>query len=195
MKKITKGTIAAGAAVALLLGTGGSLAYWNSTVDVGTPAVISAGNLALTQTAAPAWTIVHTSGTSTPVADIAAVRVVPGDRLVFSADYSIAAQGQNLEFTATVAPGSITPVDAADPADVALAGDLAQTAAFTINGVAGPTATIAHNSNTAGTYAVTIDVDLNWAFAGAPADDNASKTGQVNLSQFAVAVTQVDGSL
>ncbi|WP_313817621.1 alternate-type signal peptide domain-containing protein [Citricoccus sp.] len=196
MKKTTKGTIAAGAAVVLLLGTGGTLAFWNSTVDTGEPTTITAGNLALTQTGTPAWTIAHTDGTATPVADISAVRIVPGDTLVFSADYQIAAQGQNLAFEATVAEGAITAVDGADAADAALAGQLAQSAAFTINGEAGPTATIGHNSNAEGLYDVTIDVDLDWPFgaAGSPDVDNPAKTGQVDLSAFAVSVTQVDGA-
>ncbi|WP_072314825.1 alternate-type signal peptide domain-containing protein [Agrococcus sp. Marseille-P2731] len=195
MKKITKGTIAAGAAVALLLGAGGTLAYWNDTVDVSDTAVITAGNLALSQTSAPAWTITHTDGTATAVADISAVRIVPGDQLTFSADYAIAAQGQNLVFEAGVAPGAIEAASAA-PADVALASRLTETAAFTINGVAGSTAEIEHRSNTAGTYAVTIDVDLDWAFgdAASPALDNPAKTGAVDLSEFAVTVTQVDGT-
>lgn len=197
MKKITKGTIAAGAAVALLIGTGGTLAFWNDTVNVGAPAVITAGNLALTQTTAPAWTISHTDGTATAVADIAAVRIVPGDTLIFSAEYEVTAQGQNLVFAADVAPGAITPADAATPADVALAARLAETATFTINGVEGATATIEHRDNAEGVYDVAINVELDWAFgaAGSPDLDNPAKTGQVDLSQFAVSITQVDGSL
>lgn len=196
MKNITKGTLAAGAAVVLLLGSGGTLAYWNSTVDVGAPAVISAGDLALTQTAAPTWAIAHTDGTQTAVADINAVRIVPGDRLIFSADYEIAAQGQNLVFTAGVAAGSISPVDAADPADAQLAERLEESATFTIDGAVGPTATIEHRSNERGVYDVVIDVELDWAFGDgtSPAVDNPAKTGQVDLSQFAVSVTQVDGT-
>ncbi|WP_413317401.1 alternate-type signal peptide domain-containing protein [Agrococcus sp. 1P02AA] len=195
MKKITKGTIAAGAAVALLLGAGGTLAYWNDTVDVSETAVITAGDLALTQASAPAWTITHTDGTATAVADISAVRIVPGDQLTFSADYVITALGQNLVVEAGVAPGAITAAST-DAEDVALASRLAQTATFTINGVAGETATIEHRSNTEGTYDVTIDVDLDWAFgdAASPALDNPAKNGAVNLSEFAVTVTQVDGT-
>lgn len=196
MKKITKGTIAAGAAVALLLGTGGTLAYWNSTVDTGGSTTITAGNLALSQTTPPNWSILAADGTETPVADISAVRVVPGDTLVFSAGYQIAAQGQNLSFEASVAEGAIAPVDGADPADTALATRLAQTAAFTIDGEPGPTATIDHTSNAEGLYDVTIDVNLDWAFGDdtSPDLDNPAKTGQVDLSQFAVSVAQVDGT-
>ena len=197
MKKMTKGTIAAGAAVALMLGAGGStLAYWNDTINVGTPTTITAGNLQLTQKTAPAWTIKHTSGAATAVADITAVRIVPGDQLVYTGTYTVTAQGQNLVFNAAVAPGSIAAADTAKANDVKLATRLTQTAAYTINGVAGPTATIKHKSNASGTYDVVIAVTLDWPFgaAGSPTDDNPAKLGQVNLSQFAVNVTQLDGT-
>lgn len=194
MNKITKGALAAGAAVALLIGTGTTLAYWNSTVNVGEPTVISAGDLRLAQTSAPTWTIAHTDGTETVVADLTSVRIVPGDRLVFGAEYQIAAQGRNLDISAVITEGSIAPVNPADTADVSLASNLVKSAAFTINGVAGSTATIQHRSDTTGTYNVVIDVTLDWSFGadGSQTDDNQAKTGQVNLSQFAVSVNQVD---
>ncbi|WP_040166408.1 alternate-type signal peptide domain-containing protein [Microbacterium gorillae] len=196
MKKVTKGAIAAGAAVALLLGTGGTFALWNDTVNVGSASVITAGNLALSQTTAPAWQIKHTSGSATAVADINAVRIVPGDQLIYTGAYTVTAQGQNLAFRAQVTPGAVTAATAANPADAKLAELLVQGATYTIDGVTGDTATIQHKSNTSGTYPVTISVTLTWPLgdvASAPAD-NAAKLGAVNLSQFAVSVTQVDGT-
>ncbi|RKW69410.1 alternate-type signal peptide domain-containing protein [Galactobacter caseinivorans] len=196
MKKSTKGAIAATAAVALLLGTGGSLALWNDSVNVGTPTTITAGDLRLAQKTAPTWTIQHTSGADTAVADIAAVRLVPGDKLVYTGTYSVTAQGQNLVFKADVADGSIAAATPGKAEDVALAGRIAQTAAYNINGAAGQTATIKHKSNTAGTYDVQIAVTLDWPLgaAGSPAQDNPAKKGAVNLSQFAISATQVDGT-
>lgn len=47
MKKLTKGTIAAGVGVALLLGGGTTLAYWNDSVNMA-GSTIQAGNLQLT---------------------------------------------------------------------------------------------------------------------------------------------------
>jgi alternate signal-mediated exported protein len=198
MKKVTKASIAAGAAVVLLLSSAGTLAYWNDTVNVGSPAAISAGDLRLTQAAAPAWSITHTDGTSTAVADLAAVRIVPGDKLTYHGAYTVSAQGQNLSFKAEVAAGSIAPATPGNAADEALKTRLLQSANYVINGVKGQSATIEHKKNTAGTYDVTIDVTLDWPFdapAGtSSASDNAAKLGVVNLSQFAVSVTQVDGT-
>lgn len=198
MKKLTKATIASSAAVVLLLGSGGTLAFWNDTVNVGSATTITAGNLQLTQKTAPNWVIKHTSGDETAVSDIAAVRIVPGDKLIYRGAYTVNAQGQNLSFTARVASGSIAPSSSDNTADKALSERLAQSAAFSINGQSGDTATIAHESNTAGTYDVTIDVTLDWPFdspAGtSPAQDNPAKRGSVNLSQFAVSVVQVDGN-
>lgn len=198
MKKLTKATIAAGGAVVLLLSSAGTLAYWNDTINVGAPASISAGELRLDQTKAPTWVITHTDGTETTVANLAAVRIVPGDKLTYRGAYTIHAQGQNLRFKADVANGSITPATAGNTADEALQTRLQQSATYSVNGVAGQTATIDHKKNAAGTYDVTIDVTLNWPFdapAGtSPAADNPAKLGVVNLSQFAVTVTQLDGT-
>jgi len=105
MKKTTKGALAASAALVLLLSTAGTPAYWNSTVPVGESAVITAGNLAVTQTGDPVWTIKHVEGAVTTVEDIDDVRIVPGDTLTFSADYEIAAEGDNLVIQASVDGG------------------------------------------------------------------------------------------
>lgn len=198
MKKLTKATIAAGGAVVLLLSSAGTLAYWNDTVNVGSSSTISAGELRLAQSTAPTWAITHTDGTETAVADLAAVRIVPGDKLTYRGAYTITAQGQNLSFKADVAAGSIAPATAGNAADEALQTRLQQSATYSINGVAGQTATIEHKKNTVGTYDVTIEVTLNWPFdapAGASAAaDNPAKLGVVDLSQFAVSVAQIDGT-
>lgn len=194
MKKLTKGTIAAGVGVALLLGGGTTLAYWNDSVNMA-GSTIQAGNLQLTQTSTPTWQIKHTSGELVAVPDITAVRIVPGDQLVYTGDYNITAQGQNLAFKADITSGSIAPSDPADENDVKLSQRLAQSAAFSIDGQPGATSTIKHESNTSATYPVQISVTLDWPFGTAgDADpmDNVAKLGSVSLSDFAVGVTQVD---
>ena len=198
MKKITKATLAAGAGLALLLGTGGTLAYWNSSASLGS-ATITAGNLALTQVGNGTWQIQHTSAAAPePVTDIAALRLVPGDKLIYTGDYKIAAQGRNLVFKADIAPGAITAASAGTAADEKLKTRLTQSAEYTINGVKGQTATIKHKSDAAGSYDVKIAVTLTWPFdqpAGtSPAEDNPAKLGKVSLSAFAVTATQLDGT-
>lgn len=199
MKKMTKGVIATGVAVMLLLGGGGTLAYWNDTADLGGSNTITAGTLTVVATGTPAWQIEHTSGAVTDVADITAVRIVPGDVLLYSVPATITAQGQNLRFQVGLAGGSVAAVSAS-AADTALAGRLTDSAVFGVTG-ATPVGTggdtFEHKSNTSSSYATTITATIAWPFgaAGSPADDNPAKTGAVDLANFALTVTQVDGSI
>lgn len=76
MNKMTKGSIATGVDVALLLGGGGTLAVWNTSVQSGAGR-IAAGNLDLSA-AKGVWTDAKTE----IINDIGSYAVVPGD--VFS---------------------------------------------------------------------------------------------------------------
>ncbi len=198
MKKITKATIATAAGVALLLGTGGTLAYWNDQASLaGT--TITAGNLALTAKGTPTWTLQHTSGAATPISttELAALKIVPGDKLVYTGAYTVAAQGKDLVFKADITPGAIAAATPGKAVDDALAARIARTATYTINGTAGQTATIKHRSDAAATYDVVIAVTLDWPFTADGSKntaDNAAKLGSVSLANFAVAVTQLDGT-
>lgn len=202
MKKTTKGVIATGAAVMLLLGGGGTLAYWNDTANLGAASTITAGTLTVTTpaTPVPSWSIKHTSGATTPVANIASVRIVPGDQLIYTVPANITAQGQNLRFQVGLAGGAIAAASG-NAADTALASRLTNSATFAVTGatpVGSPSAnTFEHKNNTSSTYATTITATITWPFgvAGSQAQDNPAKAGVVNLSQFALSVTQVDGSI
>lgn len=199
MKRMTKAVIATGAAVMLLLGGGGTLAYWNDTANLGGSNTITAGTLTVVATGTPTWQIQHTSGAVTAVADISAARIVPGDVLLYSVPATITAQGQNLRFQVGLAGGSVTAVGAG-AADTALAGRLTNSAAFGVTGATpvGTTGdTFEHKSNSSSSYATTITATITWPFgaAGSPAADNPAKTGAVNLANFALTVTQVDGSI
>ena len=181
---------------------GGTLAYWNDTANLGAASTITAGTLTVTTpaTPVPSWSIKHTSGATTPVANIAAVRIVPGDQLIYTVPANINAEGQNLRFQVGLAGGAIT-ASSASAADTALATRLANSATFTVTGatpVGSPSAnTFEHKSNTSSTYATTITATITWPFgaAGSEAQDNPAKAGVVDLSQFALSVTQVDGSI
>ena len=195
MKKTTKAVLAAGAGLALLIGTGGTLALWNSSAELGA-GTITAGTLQLTQTGTPTWQI-QRAGATTPeaVTSLATLRIVPGDRLIYTGDFSIAAEGRNLSFRADITPGAITAARTGNAADTRLAQQLDLTASYTINGVAGQTATINQTNDAASTYPVKIVVTLDWPFddpAGtSSAQDNVAKEGQVSLANFAVTVTQI----
>ena len=202
MKKIPKATIAAGAGLALLLGTGSTLAFWNSKASLAGQQ-ITAGLLDLKPKGTPSWEVENSTGTRTAV-NVDQLRMVPGDVLIYTGTFSVDAQGQNLDLTASIAAGSIVPADAANTADVALSNRLAQSATYAINGApatAGQAVTIKHRSNDESSYEVKIEVRMSWPF-GAPVPtgatpvdssvaDNPAMAGKVSLSEFAVTATQV----
>lgn len=205
MNKTTKGTIAAGAALLLLLGTGGSLAYWNSTAALGGQ-TISAGQLNVAQdAAAPTWKITHTTGAATTVTDIAAVKLVPGDTLEYTGKFNITAQGQDLAFTVNLAKGSIAAATTGNAAaNAALVTRLRNSATFTVNGGAatdaGTVVTVnepTDDSNGVKTYPVTITAKITWPFGDSTTvtSDNAAQAGAVSLKDFSLLIQQVDGSL
>ncbi|MGC3956101.1 MAG: alternate-type signal peptide domain-containing protein [Propionicimonas sp.] len=197
MKKTTKGVIATGVAVVLLLGGGGTLAYWNDSANLGGSNTITAGTLTVVANGTPTWRIRHTSGAETAVADVSAVRIVPGDVLLYSVPATITAQGQNLRFQVGLAGGSVAAAGG-NAASTALAGRLTNSAVFAVTGatpVGASGNTFEHKSNATGSYATTITATITWPFDGTPAQDNPAKTGSVNLANFALTVTQIDGSI
>jgi len=187
MNKLTKASIATAAGVALLLGGSGTFAFWNDSVEGGA-AIIAAGNLVVEDTATPgAWTA---DGAPITIADY---RVSPGDVLVYTKQMRVAAEGDGLTATLSIAKGSITAVDSTKGADTALAAllqnnaTLAVTAGTALTGT-GPTYTVTPGS-AAIDELVTVSVTITFPNGTAIAD-NPAKTGAVNLSNFAVAVTQ-----
>ncbi|WP_427869145.1 alternate-type signal peptide domain-containing protein [Leucobacter luti] len=195
MKKITKATIAAGAGAALLLGSATTFAFWNSTAS-SKGAQLTAGYLELQPKANPKWQVKHANGTLS-AADVNSLRLIPGDVLVYSGDFTIDAQGKYLDIEASVVAGGIVPANPQRPEDVALSGRLAETAALRINGASvasGQSARIQHRSDSATSYDVNISVELAWPFdnpAGSPALDNTAKRGAVSLTDFGITASQV----
>ncbi|MDR2256003.1 MAG: alternate-type signal peptide domain-containing protein [Arthrobacter sp.] len=193
MKKLTKGALAAAAGVTLLIAGGGTLASWNDSVNVGGDVTLTAGDLHFATPSAPTWTYTPSVGaerTGLTAAQVAALRLVPGDQLTSTGTYQITAQGDGLKFDVGITGGSIAAASPGTAADDALATLLSQTATYEVNGVSGSSGTITHTSATAKDYDVKISVTLTWPFATAPGTDNAGKLGSVDLSQFAVTATQ-----
>lgn len=194
MKKLTKGAIAAAAGVTLLLSGGGTLAFWNDSVNAGEQVKLTAGNLQFKTPAAPTWTytpVVGTVQTGLTTTQVAALRLSPGDKLTSTGTYQITAQGNGLKFSVGIAGGSIAPASSANANDVKLAAQLTNSATYKVNNVAGATGTITHTSATATDYPVEIAVTITWPFGTTTADDNLAKLGAVNLAQFAVTATQL----
>lgn len=206
MNKVAKSAIAISAAVVLLMGGAGSLAYWNDTVNAGPPAgsnSITAGTLTITAVNAGAWTKGFYNGAGTQVvapaavANLANVRVVPGDRLIYTQTFNVTASGDALFFTIGSTNGAVTAASAA-AADVALAAQInaSATTAFSIatltggNVVPATTAgTYRVSNNTGGPSTITATWTVDFPFGTTPV--NTAKLGAVTLSQGSITLTQV----
>lgn len=173
MKKSTKGALAASASAVLLLGGAGSLAYWNATGDVG-GGTITAGELRLTESTAPAWTL-----NGAPVADIAAVRVVPGDTLRFTGAWTIAASGDNLQ-----ADVDLTGIEGQG----GLTDDVTITDAYTVGGA--PLSGSITDENDGDVLAASVVVDFPFGSTV----DNGSQGQTLDLTDVDVVVTQTDAT-
>lgn len=102
MNKLTKGSIAAGAAGVLLLGGLGSMAYWTdeAAVEAGT---LSSGSINLTAATCNGW--LHTAD------DSAVTNIVPGDNVYQECSTTLTLEGDNIGATLAIDPSSI-PADA-----------------------------------------------------------------------------------
>jgi alternate signal-mediated exported protein len=205
MNKLVKGSIAGAAGIILLMGGAGSLAYWNDSAAAG-PAggtTITAGTLTVTAATAGSWTkgFYNAAGTvvtaQSAVGTLSSVRVVPGNRLIFTQNFNIVATGDDLYFTIGSTAGAVTGATAG-AADVALAAQInaSGTTAFAVAPVSGGTVVAA---TTPGTYKVSSNagtpstVQVTWTidFPFGATAVNTAKTGAVSLSQGAITLTQV----
>jgi len=95
MNKMTKGALATGLGVALLVGGGGTLAVWNADATAGA-GEIKSGDLNITAKAG-----VWTNGND-KVTDLATYRVVPGDVLTFTQPVEVTLVGDLMKATLAV---------------------------------------------------------------------------------------------
>lgn len=193
MNKLTKAGIATAAAVALLMGGAGTLAYWNDTADLDGASTITAGQLNVEASGAGAWT---------GISDIADYRIVPGDTLTFTQDIVVTAEGDTLVANLVLDPYSISPVNSGDGADVALAAALTESAVFSVvsgtstgvvvgNGTNGVAVGTVEFTPGTGVISTTLEVEVTITFpAGTLGQYNNAKTGQVSLDDFGVVLTQ-----
>ncbi len=174
MKPIIKAAVATSAGAFLLLGGAGSLAYWQSTDDIDTGSV-SAGRLALTNATAGAWEL-----NGSPIADVSAVRVVPGDELAWDGAFDIAAIGDNvkgvLAVSGATAGGSLAPY-----VDVTAV-------AWTVDGQTHSTTVTNADDGKALAVALTVDFPFGSTV------DNASQGQVLDLTDVAVTLTQADAT-
>lgn len=200
MNKLTKASIATAAGVVLLLGGGGTLAYWNASTDAGA-ATITAGNLQITEPTPGAWTWARGTAPQTTgtIADINNFRAVPGDKLILTQEVVVVSSGNNLKFQAAVTPGSITAAAPVVAANTALAAELNATAVVSSVALKAGTQNVTFDAGTqtatvtgSGTATLVVTLEINWPF-GAPTTglNNGSKTGVVSFANTSVTLTQV----
>lgn len=205
MNKLVKGSIAGAAGIILLMGGAGSLAYWNDSAAAG-PAggtSITAGTLTVTAANAGSWTkgFYNAAGTvvtaQSAVGTLSSVRIVPGNRLIYTQNFNIVATGDDLYFTIGSTAGSVSGATAG-AADVALAAQVnaSGTTGFAVSAVSGGTVVPA---TTPGTYKVSSNagtpsvVTVTWTidFPFGATAVNTAKTGAISLTQGAITLTQV----
>ncbi len=193
MNRFAKGAIAGAAGILLLLSGAGTFALWNGTASAAAGSVKSGTMTIATDTAAGSWSVVHGTGTSTPIADISTFRAVPGDVLTFTQNVKITAIGDNLSAILTVDPSTIKAANSASAADNALVAALKSGLSFAVTSPlpTGITAGTAANTYTvsgkAGAQTLTVAVQL-------PFDSTTTGTvaqgGTVDLSALGFTLAQ-----
>jgi len=98
MNKFTKAGIATAAAVALLMGGAGTLAYWNESANLDADTV-TAGHLDIVSNNDGAW-------------DTSVDKIVPGDTLTYTETFVVSAVGDNLKFDLEATMPTLTGYDA-----------------------------------------------------------------------------------
>lgn len=175
MNKFAKGSLAAGAGLVLLLGGAGTLAYWNSEIDLA-GGEVSNGSLELT-------------ADTTALGKAGPVALVPGDVQTFSTELTLLAEGDNIQGTVELADETIRYFDAegvetpalADNYDVEIA--LAETPA---EGISAEEGTIVFTQ--AGKY--TLDVDVTVSLPYGTAVDNSTQGASIDLENVSFVATQ-----
>jgi alternate signal-mediated exported protein len=178
MMKATKGALAAVAGASLLFGGAGTLAFWSDTSTV-TGGSITGGTLSIVDPTCT-WELAHTgAATQTDItqADIADVRLVPGDTATQTCTSTITAIGDNIAADLAVT----------DPFTDSgtLSRAVSLTASFTVDDTVVTRITSAHDQDVLETVVV---VDFPFGI-----EDNSTNGAKVEtIPDFVVTATQVD---
>lgn len=175
MNKFTKGAIATGAGIILLMGGAGTFALWNDSASVA-GGTIESGTLTIDAAAgapgAGSWSDVSNSSLPVSIDDIGEFLVVPGDVLEFTQSFVVGATGDNLEATLDVDDSTI---DWGDWDGIA-------SSSVTVNGGVA-SITDADNGDT-------IVVTVTFTFPYDNTDQNATQGASVDLSDLEITLTQ-----
>jgi alternate signal-mediated exported protein len=173
MNKYTKGAIATGAAIVLLLGGAGTFALWNDDAEVAA-GTINSGTLTIEADGAGEWTDSY----GAPILDISNYLIVPGDELTFTQDVDIDATGNNLEATLGYDDDSIV-------AGLGTASAELKAALVVTVDLVGPLGTEITDADS-GDHTVTVTV----SFPELSVDGVEAQDGSVDLSELLITLTQ-----
>lgn len=178
MKKSTKGTLAIATGIVLLLGGGGSLAYWQGSAQV-SAATIQTGELSVNLTSGATWQVKRGSTTTDITSTLASFKMVPGDTVIYTVPFQTKANGTNLTAGGTVNWGGYTSIPA----------HLTSSVAGTYNSAAITAGAFTVASGTANGSLVST---LTWPFGANATNDTAAATMNqtFNLGATTVTVTQ-----
>jgi len=174
VKKTTKGTIAIAAAITLLLGGAGSLAYWQESASIATQNV-STGQLKVS-TGTGTWAVKKLGATATTPITVGSFKMVPGDTVTYTVPFSTIAEGDNLVASANVAWGAASNLPAGMTSTV---GGTYNSASFT-----GTSFPVVKSSGTAGTLVFTLTWDIGTS------GSNAGMNQTINLAATTITVAQ-----
>lgn len=191
MQKTTKAVIAVGAATVLMLGGGGSLAFWQKSVD-SSATTFQTGYMSM-DSQSKSWSV-----NGVPAPDLSGITIVPGDVIVYEERIRVEGSGSNLHLAADVALGGMTAVqydnDQVDKT-AAIAGAIVPR--YSLAGENGATVIAAVDEDT---YNVVLDttigdlvltVTLEWPFGTAGSDGADTMDALTTLDQTGITLRQV----
>ena len=197
MRKTTKGALAVGAGVALLLGGAGTMAAWQVGTPVGQGTSITSGKLQVAAkgdaTGLPVWS--WTNG-STPAYNATTSRIVPGDSVTRTQVFTVTARGDHLTFTGAL---DVAPTVTGDPTLVAklTAGtttkiDVVGTPPTGVTGTGTSTITVASGSASPADLVFDVKVTsvVAWPLGTAGSDAANTMSQTVNLAAANLTLTQ-----
>jgi alternate signal-mediated exported protein len=174
MRKSTKGALAGGAGVVLLLGGAGTLAFWTDTQDISNDDVTS-GHLKLVNgDCGDGWVLDGGAPFTT------SQFLVPGDVLTKVCTYSVDAAGEHLAATFTATGPS--DIGGAQP----LIDEIVFTSAFKVNGTASGSTDVP----IADGDVVTATLTITWPYGVEDNDSNVLAGLTASLADVTVVATQ-----
>lgn len=184
MRNSAKGVLAAGAAVALLVGGGGTLAFWSDSNLYDIDSTLGTGSLSLGEVSCDDWTLdaAEGGGTFDPATD----ELVPGDTLTRTCTSVINAEGKHLNATIGLSGGA-TNID-----QPLVDEGFTLTSAVTKTAPAGTPESIGTSiSSLDDGYTLTATFTATFPYGGASPADNDSMSQIASIADLTITAVQV----